>query len=1047
MESVKRGPKPPSVQPGSPGGEEPYAQAQRLRAEQNAESSQRALERYKEAAELFLSEGELSKAAGALRNAGEIYQLLGDTTNALSTYTESLNLSLKSKDSLEECRTRNALGYLYFIAGNSKATREQCSLALQLARAKGDRELEAQAISNIAESYYGAGDLTRALTLQKEALERWGSLGNPRGQAQASVALGYYYSHLSEPLKALDCLQRALRLSHEAGDLRLEGLANIAIGNLKSKLGDSQEALDAFFAGRQLVEQVGARVELATALGGIGVIYYRLGDQQLALDYLQRALKLFESMGEAWGTAEVSMDLGRVHHSMGSSREALDAFERALALFRSLSMPRLEAQTLRDVGLVYKSIKDPERALDSYRQALRLTKLGQDQRQEAYTLDYIGNVYEDLKQYDNALVYYRQALPLNRIAIDPAGEALTLSDIAHSEMKRGNLAEAHRQIEAATTIAETLRAKVSSQDLRASYFATVRQIYELNIDILMQRHKAAPDEGFASAAFGISEKARARSFLESLHEAQVGIRAGVDQTLLDKQSSIEAMLNAKGERQVQLLANKDKEGADKLEKEIDLLTTEYAEIHNQIKASSPRYAALTAPQPLGLAETQQQILDPDSVLLEYALGDERSYVWMITHDTVSAFELAPRAEIESSARRLYDLFTDYQMVAGELQDKRVERQTRVAEKMPQEAALLSHLILGPLAGQLGKKRLLIVADGALLYIPFQSLIDPDSNPNSPKFLVENHEIVNEPSASTLALLLNEARGRKPPSNTIAVLADPVFEIDDPRIKRSTDRANSDSAETQKLRQALRDIGISGDGVQIPRLLASREEADAIMASAPWGTGLKATGFSANRERVVGDELSAYRIVHFATHGLINNKHPELSGIVLSLFDSQGRAQDGFLRLHDIYNLHLPVDLIVLSACSTGLGKDVKGEGLVGLTRGFMYAGASGVVASLWKVDDDATAALMKYFYEGMFQEGLTPAAALRQAQMKLSRQKSWQSPYYWAGFIIEGQYNQRENSGRRFFSSRQGIAVAGTFVGSLLVLGFFALRRRRRRII
>jgi CHAT domain-containing protein len=152
-------------------------------------------------------------------------------------------------------------------------------------------------------------------------------------------------------------------------------------------------------------------------------------------------------------------------------------------------------------------------------------------------------------------------------------------------------------------------------------------------------------------------------------------------------------------------------------------------------------------------------------------------------------------------------------------------------------------------------------------------------------------------------------------------------------------------------------------------------------------------------------------------------------------------------MHDIYNLHLPVDLVVLSACSTGLGKDIKGEGLIGLTRGFMYAGAAGVVASLWKVDDDATAELMRYFYEGMFKKGLSPAAALRDSQLAMSQQKRWQSPYYWAGFVIQGQYSENENFGRPSFLTGQRVTILCVLAAALLLASLFFFHRRRSRII
>jgi CHAT domain-containing protein len=152
------------------------------------------------------------------------------------------------------------------------------------------------------------------------------------------------------------------------------------------------------------------------------------------------------------------------------------------------------------------------------------------------------------------------------------------------------------------------------------------------------------------------------------------------------------------------------------------------------------------------------------------------------------------------------------------------------------------------------------------------------------------------------------------------------------------------------------------------------------------------------------DLGRYRIVHLATHGVLNAEQPELSGLVLSLVDEQGRPQDGFLGLHEVYDLNLPAELVVLSACQTGLGKEIRGEGLVGLTRGFMYAGAERVLASLWNVNDSATARLMKLFYEGIFSKGLSPAAALRAAQLELSKRSQWRSPYYWAAFVLQGEW-------------------------------------------
>jgi CHAT domain-containing protein len=727
--------------------------------------------------------------------------------------------------------------------------------------------------------------------------------------------------------------------------------------------------------------------------------------------------------------------MGRMRHALGDDQQAIEHFMTALTLFKSLQMPQLESFALRDLGVVYDSIGDTNKALESYKRAAELIRKEEDQREAAYLLCYIGHVYEELKQANRALQYYRDALLLSERSSDPVAKAMIHNNLAHLYRNLGDLANAKHEVEAALGIIETQRANVLSQDLRTSYFATVRSTYEFYIDILMRMHRQNPSSGFDKEAFGVSEKARARSFLELLSEARAKGRDGVDPALLDKEHELSEAINTTAQRQVQLLMEKRTGESDQLCKELDGLVAELAQTRDKIRQAHPR--AVNVPELLTLDEVQRRLLDEETVLLEYVLGDERSYVWVVTRNSLLSYELGPRKEIETAARKLHELIASRQMIYGEPVTARTERQAKADAEIPVQTDLLSKLILGPLAGKLEKKRLLVVADGALQYVPFQMLTAPDGG----GYLVQKYEIVNLPSASTLALLQSVAANRKPASKSVAVLADPVFEIDDPRVTLNINGTRPPRANDVHI--ASRDAGISQDGVQIPRLIASGAEADGIIAAAPWYTGFKAVGFDANREIVLGSQLANYRIIHFATHGLINSERPELSGIVLSLFDNEGHPQNGFLRLHDIYNLHLPADLVVLSACSTGLGKDVRGEGLIGLTRGFMYAGASGVIASLWKVDDDATAELMKHFYEALFQKGMTPAAALRYAQLTLSQNKRWQSPYYWAGFVIQGQYTETEKFTEPF-PTRTQLALLCSLGGILLLILTVVFVRRRR---
>jgi CHAT domain-containing protein len=948
------------------------ADAARLRAEQLATSSVEAAAKYREAAELQRGAGKLNDAAVALRNAGEILQLLAETAAAKKAYEDGLALARQTRNRVEQARVHNGLAYLYFLAGETAKAEQHGQAALALGRALGDRAVEAEALSNLGETFYAQGDLTRAREHQQQSLEIWRELNNQRGQAIALVALSYYYANLGQPDEARRSCSEGLSLARSAKDLGVEALALIATGNTKRKIGEREEALAAYTSAKALAERVGDKTAQAIVSTGFGAIAIEMGDYSTARDCMETAVQLFTANGQTWGAAESKMALGSAYHALGKADKALEQLTEALGLFRALSMRRLEAITTWTIGQIYSSQGDTHRALASFQRALTLQKLANDQRQAAYTLNYMGRSYEDLKLVDPAWRYYREALALAQRSSDPESETLSHYNLAHLERARGDLDQAAQHIKAAINVAESVRTKVASQDLRSTYFATVRESYDLYIDVLMLQHKRAPTAGFDREAFAVSERARARSLFELLRETQ---------------------------------------------------------------ANSP----LSLPEPLTLKETQERILNDETALLEFALGNERSYAWLVTRNNILSFELPARGEIESRAKSLYQVFVNHQLVNGESIEERAKREAAASSLLPGEIVSLSKLLLDPLAGKLSTKRLLIVPDGALQYIPFQVLLDPDSHEQ----LIQNHEIVNQPSASTLALVLAKVNARKVAANAVAVLADPVFELNDPRVTRNSPQTSGLPGEMLAVRRALRDVGVTPDGLQIPRLFASGREANEIMAVAPLRGSLKAVGFAATRNLVFSADLASYRIVHIATHGIINNERPEESGIVLSLIDQHGRSQDGFLRLQDIYNLKLPADLVVLSACSTALGKDVRGEGLIGITRGFMYAGAAGVVASLWKVDDEATAELMKHFYAALFEKGMPPAAALRVAQLELAKNSRWQSPYYWAGFVIQGQYDQHEKFSQSSLSTTQ-VAVVVVLAGSLLLASIVLYRRKQR---
>jgi CHAT domain-containing protein len=455
------------------------------------------------------------------------------------------------------------------------------------------------------------------------------------------------------------------------------------------------------------------------------------------------------------------------------------------------------------------------------------------------------------------------------------------------------------------------------------------------------------------------------------------------------------------------------------------LEDDYQQVQVQIRRASPAYAALTQPQPLGLKEIQQQ-LDPDTLLLEYSLGDERSYLWAATYNSLKTFELPKRDSIQKTAQKVYESLTARSVIKSlETPEQRQERIAQADKDFQQSAVELSRMVLAPAAAELGTKRIVVVADGALQYVPFAALsvvsgqLSVAETPTTGKGqrttnneplknyrpLIVDHEVVSLPSASALAVQRRTLASRKPAPRILAVIADPVFSTNDSRLKkdvRSISVRDELTGNNTRLIEHLADKTTAQ--LSIRRLPYTRQEAEQILAVAPSASNLKVLDFRANRSFATSGELSKYRYVHFATHGYLDSARADFSAIVLSLVDEAGKPQDGFLRVLDIYNLRLPAELVVLSACETGLGKDVKGEGLVGLTRGFMYAGARRVIVSLWNVNDKATASLMASIYAGMLKTHKTPAAALRAAQIEMLRQKQWQSPYYWAAFVMQGEW-------------------------------------------
>jgi CHAT domain-containing protein/tetratricopeptide (TPR) repeat protein len=923
-------------------------EARGLEREQKAESYRAAVARYEAALARWQATGDDDLALSTQIEIGRLLHTIGDQAPAVAALSRGLAVAEAQSHRPWQARAHHLLGDVAFTGGDLDEARRRYQASLELVKELGDRAGLADVISDLGVALFNLGQTRKGIEMVQEGLALWREVGDERGEVSTLANLGACHLRLSEMQEALDVLNETLRIRRKQGSKRGE----------------------------------------ATALANIATAYGRLGERELALESFAKALSLFRGVGERRHAAVVLTSMGHLNRELGHLEKASELLEEALAITRELGEPSREASVLRFRARLRLVRGDLEGSAADAETAARVFGGTGDRWSRAESLRAVLRARTRQRRAEEARSAGQEARELHRALGDREGEAGALSELAQLALQVQDLALARRQAEEALEKVEFLRRSVRSVALRAAYTATLQEYYELYVEILMQLHRQQPGAGFAAQAFRAAEQARGRGLLELLVESSAALQEGVSPALVEEERQLQEQLSFKLDQQVRLLGGSPKPGQkEALEDEIDSLTAEYEEVRSRMRAASPKYAALSQPEPRSLAEIQQQVLnDEGTLLLEYALGSPRSYLWAVTARELATYELPGRAEVEGPARRAYELLSRREPDAAEQRER------------DELLARLGRMLLGPVERLRAARRVVVVTDGALQYLPFAVLRDPSAG-GAP--LIAGHEVVGAPSASLLALLRDEVGTRPAAPKAVAVLADPVFDARDSRVQPAG-RPPDDSAGDRALQRATRDAGLEGG---LARLPFTRREARAILDLASPRRRREALDFEASRATATDQELASYRYLHFATHGFLNSARPELSGLVLSLVDRRGRPQKGFLAAPDVFDLRLGADLVVLSGCRTALGREVRGEGLVGLTRAFMYAGAPRVVASLWKVDDAATAELMTHFYQGLLRRGLRPAAALREAQLAMRRSRRFSAPYYWAAFQLQGEWN------------------------------------------
>jgi CHAT domain-containing protein len=853
--------------------------------------------------------------------------------DALAALAESGAVHEALGDLYDLAQVENFTGLAYYNRGEEEThdferAEPHYRRAAELFAGLGEWREELNARHNSALISIDEGYAAAAARTLEEILSDIPAGKDPELRGKVLANLGVAYRDAGEFDAALRVLSEAVKINAESKQFNFEGFALRVLGATYQGLGELDRA-------REYLEQAleksadDGRVR-ASVLSSLGNVAYRKREYVEALDWHRRSLESTTSqVNRAIRQAYLARDLVALRRF----EEAIAAGSAAVAAADAPAMTRADSAV--ELGYAYLGLDRPIEADASFAMALEVYAAGRLEAKQA----------EALK-----------------------GRAL-------AARARGDLAAAIQLGEESLRHVEYLRASVSTPELRAFYSAANGDYYEAQIDTLAAAHERSGElaSSFALDALSVSERARSRMIVDLLAEAAVHFDRGIPQEVLARERELTEELGALRYRRDRLLEKPDADA-----EQLSAVVGRMAAIENELTLSAmdvrrnSDHASGAAVKPLTAREIQAQ-LDDRTVLLQYALGDGRSYAWAVTKDAIRLVALADRDTIETAARQAHDGLKTY-------------RPDGSREAVAASLRRLSDLVLGPLAPLVeSKQRLIVAADGALDFIPFGVL--PIERDGAVLPLLETIEVTNVPSMSVQAA--QQSRKKSVPPKTLAIFADPVFARTDARLAPQV--ARSGAPEDSRSAAA-----------PLARLAATGAEASAIAELVSPDSRLVVTGFDASRDRVLSAPLGDYRIVHFATHGLVDSRYPGLSALALSQLDAQGRDQKGLLRLQDIYGLDLNADLVVLSGCETALGREIRGEGLIGLVDGFLYAGAQSLVVSLWQVPDRATAELMTRFYGYVLGDGLRPADALRRAQRSIAAEKRWSDPYFWASFIVLG---------------------------------------------
>jgi len=929
-----------------------------------------------EALRISQEKGDVEHQCAFFNEIGSNYYLLGEYDDAAENLQEALKLSQKIGNKEIETRALNGLGSIARHRGEFSDAFEYLTQAKKISKEIMDENHMGIISKNIGDVHMESGQYEEALVNYEDALKIFGESGNEIDEADVYGAMASVFGYTGQYDKEVEFRKKAIKIYQEVN--QKSGLSN-ELGNLGASYleqGLFQKGLEYSQQGLSLAIEIDDKYKQQKFLANVGIAYYFTGIYDKATRYLEESYEIAYQIGEKTGAAATLMNMGGINYEIGDTLQALQNFEKAYPVFREAGDPKGEAIAVANISSIYTEQKKFDKALEYMLKALEIDQRIKNPYGEADTYNGLGSLYFKLGQYDNAIDAHKRAL-----AIAEKLQAVRIIwesayNLGKVYEQKGDFASAVDYYKLAINKIESVREQILASEQKSTFLANKIEPYERLINALFELNRKNPSKKYSAEAFHFAERAKARTLLDILAESNIEIEEGVDSTLLKHEQEIfQNITRIQTKQHSQSLSEEQLETlADSLLSEEDLLRN----LRIELKKKSPAYSELKYPNPLTVDQIQKLVISEDEMLLEYFLSSDRSYLWAITKNEIQIHQLPSEAKIKEAVDQYLSV---------------ISKPPQIGTSPQASGEKLYDMLLAP-AKDVMQSDMIIVPDGILHYLPFEALILNDGNEN-PQYLGESFRVSYAPSASVLGFIEDRSKEKDQEyTNKLLAFGNPLF-----KDVQQLASVNPASAAGSKVRGSY-----IQSGFEFSPLPYSANEIESLIKLYDADRIKIYLKNDAVEENLKSEVLSQYRIIHFATHALIDEEHPGRSCIVLTIDDDP--KEDGLVQMNEIFNMQMDADLVTLSACQTGGGKLVRGEGIVGLTRAFFYAGAHSVLVSLWPVNDQSTTKLMEKFYSYLQQgKGKTEALRLAKTDLISGENRTLRHPYFWAPFVLIGENN------------------------------------------